>query len=222
MSIEVIYDEACVKRKPWHLPFCAEFGEIAGLRRVLKLHLRLWGLPDLVHAAQICVTELASNVVEHVGAGTPATLAVSMSGTYLRIELHDPDARALPTLLDAEREAESGRGMVLVDAVAERWGVILRADSKVVWCELATDLTDPNGHAGGPRVARVEEYLTLYRTASHPHAAGPGRLSAAIAEEAAIDMITDLLHWLRAHGCDPDDALDRAQVHFEAEAGAKG
>ncbi|MGW0824198.1 hypothetical protein [Streptomyces sp. NPDC002845] len=39
----------------------------------------------------------------------------------------------------------------------------------------------------------------------------------AIVEEAAIDMIADLLHWLRAHGCDADEALDRAQIHFEAE-----
>ncbi|MEW2067669.1 hypothetical protein [Streptomyces sp. NPDC007346] len=37
------------------------------------------------------------------------------------------------------------------------------------------------------------------------------------AEEAAIDVIADLLHRLRAHGCDPDSALDRAQTHFEAE-----
>ncbi|MGW7362329.1 ATP-binding protein [Streptomyces sp. NPDC054841] len=216
----MIHDKACVKRTPWNLPFSAEFGEIAGLRRVLKLYLTLWGLPELVHAAQVCVTELVSNVVEHVGACTPATLAVSMSGTYLRIELHDPDTRALPTLLNAEHEAESGRGMVLVDVVSDRWGVILRADSKVVWCELATDLADPNGHTGGPRAARVEEYLTLYGTARHPQANGPGRLGVAVAEEAAIDMIADLLHWLRAHGCDPDDALDRAQMHFEAEAGA--
>ncbi|MFH9133202.1 hypothetical protein [Streptomyces sp. NPDC017524] len=37
------------------------------------------------------------------------------------------------------------------------------------------------------------------------------------AEEAAIDVCADLLHWLRAHGRDPDGALDRAQAYFEAE-----
>jgi hypothetical protein len=30
-------------------------------------------------------------------------------------------------------------------------------------------------------------------------------------------MITDLLYWLSDRGCDPDDILDRAQMHFEAE-----
>ncbi|MFI1397724.1 ATP-binding protein [Streptomyces sp. NPDC020681] len=207
----------CVKRKPWELPFSAEPSEVTGLRRILRLHLTLWGLPELVEPAQICVTELTSNVIRHVGAGTPATLAVSMSGTHLRIEMHDPDTRALPTLLSPEREAESGRGMTLVDAVTDRWGVILRADSKVVWCELATNLTRPNGHTDSPRVAHAEEYLSLYCTASHPRPSGSGRLSVAVAEEAAIDLITDVLHWLRAHGCDPDDALDRAQMHFEAQ-----
>lgn len=213
----MIYASDCVRRKPWDLSFEAEPCEIAGLRRVLRLHLTLWGLPELVESAQICVTELASNVIKHVGVGTPVTLAVSMRGTYLRVELHDPDTRALPTLLDAECEAESGRGITLVDAVTDRWGVSLRADSKVVWCELATDLTDPNGHTGGPRVAHAEEYLALYGTARHPRPTGSGRLSVAVAEEAAIDLIADLLHWLRAHGCDPDDTLDRAQTHFEAE-----
>ncbi|WP_309226267.1 ATP-binding protein [Streptomyces lunaelactis] len=212
-----MYGEDCVRRKPWDLPFAAEPREIAGLRRVLRLHLTLWGLPELVESAQICVTELTSNVIRHVGAGTPTTLAVSMSGTRLRIEVHDPDTRALPTLPGAECEAESGRGMTLVDAVTDRWGVILRADSKVVWCELATDLTGPNGHTGGLRVAHAEEYLSLYGTARHPRPSVSGRLSAAVTEEAAIDLIADLLHWLRAHGCDPDEALDRAQMHFESE-----
>lgn len=211
----MIYANECVRRKPWDLSFEAEPSEVAGLRRVLRLHLTLWGLPELVEAAQICVTELTSNVIKHVGVGTPATLAVSMSGTRLRIELRDPDARALPTLLSAECEAESGRGMVLVDAVTDQWGVILRADSKVVWCELATNLTGPNGHTDSPRVAHVEEYLTLYGMARHSRPSGSGRLSVAVAEEAAIALIADLLHWLRAHGCDPDEVLDRAQTQFE-------
>ncbi|MEU8886838.1 ATP-binding protein [Streptomyces sp. NPDC048442] len=211
-------ESGCVKRKPWELPFCAEPKEAAGVRRVLALHLTLWGLPELIDAAQICATELTSNVIKHVGPGTPATLAVSMNGTYLRVELHDPDTRALPTLLDAENDEESGRGMALVDAVTDRWGVTLRADTKVVWCELATSLTAENGHASSPRVSRAEEHLTLYRPASHLHSPATGRLGTAIAEEAAIDLIADLLHWLRAHGCDPDEALDRAQVHFEADA----
>ncbi|MBT2395543.1 ATP-binding protein [Streptomyces sp. ISL-100] len=206
-----------VPRKAWELPFLAEAEEVAGLRRVMALHLRLWGLSELTDAAQLCVTELVTNVLTHIGPGTPTTLVVSMAGTRLRIEVHDPDARALPTLLAATDRDESGRGMAIIDAITDRWGVVLRADSKVTWCELPTDLITPTGHTGGGRVTRAETFLALYRGATHPTVDPTGPLGLAVAEEATIDLIADLLHWLHAHGRDPDEALDRAQMHFEAE-----
>ncbi|WP_406115093.1 ATP-binding protein [Streptomyces sp. NBC_01014] len=205
-----------VQRKSWELPFLAEPEAVAGLRNVMRLHLGLWGLSEQIDVAQLCVSELTANVIKHVGTGTPTTLAVSMNGTHLRIEVHDPDTRALPTLVAADANSEAGRGMALVDAMTDRWGVQLRADRKVTWCELATGLASPNGHSGGAGVMRAEALLALYG-ATKP-AATATRLSVAVAQEAAIDVIADLLHWLRAHGCDPDAALDRAQMHFEAEA----
>ncbi len=206
-----------MSRQPWQLPFLAEAEEVAGIRNVLRVHLRLWGLSAQTEAAQVCASELVGNVIHHVGAGTPTTLAVSMNGTYLRIEVHDPDIRALPTLMEAAPDAERGRGMALVNAVADRWGVLLRADRKVTWCEIATALSSPHGHGGGVRVTRAEEMITMYGAAKAPRTASRTLLNLAAAEEAAIDVIADLLHWLQAHGCDPDEALDRAQRHFEAE-----
>lgn len=212
--------EACMSRKPWDLAFTAEPEEVAALRRIMRLHLRLWGLHDVADSAQLCMSELVSNVIAHVGHGTPATLAVSMTGTYLRIEVHDSDTHALPTLIETVADSESGRGMVLVDALADRWGVQLRADRKVTWCELATGLTSPNGHVGGPGVTRAEALLGLYAASKVPCESGSSKLSTAVAEEAVIDVISDFLHWLRAHGCDVDQVIDRAQMHFEAEAEA--
>ncbi|MER7343820.1 ATP-binding protein [Streptomyces aurantiacus] len=211
----------CAERKPWELSASAEPHEAVLLRKALRLHLALWGLPEVIEAAQMCVSELMSNVINHVGIGTPVTLAVSMSGTYVRIEMRDPDTRALPILLDAQCGMESGRGMALIDAFTDhRWGVILCGDSKVVWCELATDLVVPDGHSDSPQMERAEQCISLYGSVPPARMSGQGRLPVAQAEEAAIDLIADLLHWLRVHGCDPDDALDRAQMHFEAEAGA--
>lgn len=210
----------CMERKPWEVPFLAEPREVAGLRRVLQMHMAFWGLPEVVAPAQICVSELVANVIRHVGEGTPTTLAVSIQGTHVRIELRDPDTRALPTLLAPDPDVESGRGMLLVDELADRWGVALRPDSKVVWCELATTLTSPFGHTGGPRVTRSEALLTSYAARRPLGTETNSPLSVAVAEEVAIDMIADLLHWLRAHGCDPDEALDRAQTHYEAELDA--
>ncbi|MGW2742009.1 ATP-binding protein [Streptomyces sp. NPDC001450] len=206
-----------IPRKPWALPFLAEPEEVSALRRLLRIHLGTWGLHHLAEGAQLCVSELVSNVIKHVGHGTPTTLAVSMNDTFLHIEIHDPDTRALPTLLEADLDSEGGRGMALVDRLADRWGVQLRADRKVTWCELATGLSSSTGHCGGARVTRVEALLGLYGATRLPQATVPSILSVAVAEEAAIDVIADLLRWLRAHGCDADEALDRAQMHFEAE-----
>ncbi|MFE6491973.1 ATP-binding protein [Streptomyces sp. NPDC057748] len=203
-------------RKPWELPFLAQPEEVAGLRRVMRLRLRLWGLSDVSDAAETCVSELAANAIRHVGEGTPCTLTAEMRDTHLRIGLRDPDTRALPTLLSAGPDAEAGRGLTLVDAVSERWGVILGADSKLVWCDLVTRLGSAGGHINDPRVLKGEACLILHAGGAAPGPL-PGRARAAYQQETAIDLIADLLHWLRAHGYDPDEALDLAQSHFEAE-----
>ncbi|MFD9462575.1 ATP-binding protein [Streptomyces sp. NPDC060027] len=212
----------CVPRKPWGIPFVAETREVPALRRIMRLHLGLWGICEVSDAAQLCVTELVSNVITHVGSGTPATLAVSMNGTHLRIEVHDPDARALPTLVEAAADSEGGRGMALVDAVAERWGVVLHPDRKVTWCELSTQLSSSDGHSGGARVARAGAMLGFYGVTRLSRVTAPSTLGVAVAAEAAIEVIADLLHWLRAHGRDGDEALDRAQMRLEAELGMDG
>ncbi|MFD5234244.1 ATP-binding protein [Streptomyces qaidamensis] len=210
--------EACMPRKPWDVAFAAEPAEVAALRRIMRLHLGIWGLQHLADEAQLCVSELVSNVITHVGPGTPATLAVSLRGTHLRIEVHDPDTRALPALRDATTESEEGRGMALVDAVADRWGVLLRPDRKVTWCELTTRLPTADGHVEASSVMRAEALLHHYATAAQPGCrAGASRLTSTVAEETVIAAITDFLHWFRAHGRDADDMLDRAQMRFEAE-----
>jgi anti-sigma regulatory factor (Ser/Thr protein kinase) len=208
-----------MSRKSWGLDFTAEPEEVAALRRVMRLHLGIWGLHDVTEEAQLCVSELVANVITHVGHGTPATLAVSMNGTRLRIEVHDPDTRALPTLLDTDSDAETGRGMTLVDAVADRWGVQLGPDRKTMWCELATSLTTSNGHVECRRVLRAEAVLGSYAVVEESLRPGPGRPGRAVAEESVITVITDFLYWLRAHGCDVDEALDRAQTRYDAELG---
>ncbi|CAK7284281.1 ATP-binding protein [Streptomyces misionensis] len=210
----------CMPRKPWDLPFFAEPREVAALRHILRLHLDAWHLPEVVDVAQVCVTELVANVITHVGIGTPTTLVVSMNANHLRIEVHDPDTRALPTLVQARLDSEAGRGMTLVDAMADRWGVELRGDRKVTWCEMATGLAEACAHTVRSLTAGVDELLNGYRVKKGLGLAGAESepLALAAAEEAAIDIIADLLRWMQAHGRDADDVLDRAQTHFEAQA----
>ncbi|MFC7816535.1 MULTISPECIES: ATP-binding protein [unclassified Streptomyces] len=209
--------------QPWRLPFLATADQVGALRRALRIHLEYWGLRELADAAEVCAGELVTNVVKHVGPETPSTLVASLGGSHLRIEVHDPDARALPTLTCASIEAEDGRGMTLVDAMSDRWGVELAGDRKVTWCEFRIDVTwTERQHLPMPRLARAADVLTLYGGTEPPRqSVGHSRLSAAVAEEAAINAITDLLYWFRAQGLDVDDALDRAQSHFEAECEAR-
>ncbi|MBO1337694.1 ATP-binding protein [Streptomyces sp. VRA16 Mangrove soil] len=192
----MIYAGDCARREPWVRRFSALPSEVALLRRELKICLTQWGLGPQVEAAQTCVSELVTNVIQHVGEGTPATLWVTLNGPYLRCAVEDPDTRALPTLLAVGDAMESGRGMALVDTVANhRWGVILRAGAKVVWCELAVD---PLSY--GSSVIRSRTPLAM-----------------AASQEVTVGVLVDLMHWLRERGYDPDEVLDRAQAHFEAE-----
>ncbi|MFJ7625974.1 ATP-binding protein [Streptomyces sp. NPDC097595] len=207
-----------VERRKWELPFLAEPSELASMRKAIRRRLELWGLSSVAPAAQLCVTELASNVIKHVGTGTPSCLEVSMSGSYVRIEVSDPDGRRLPTLVRSDDLSEQGRGVALVDGVAARWGVILRGDSKVTWCEIATDLQSPDSHIGSGQVAKAEALLGLCGLGERAKATRPRATTAREAAETATGLIADLLLWLAAHGFDADEALDRAQLLFEAES----
>ncbi|MZD05780.1 ATP-binding protein [Streptomyces sp. SID5785] len=214
--------QICVRRKPWTLAFAAEPEELAALRRITGLHLRCWGLHHLVDAAQLCVTELVTNVIGHVGPGTPAELSLGMRGTAVRIEVQDPDLRALPTLLRAADDAEGGRGMAIVAATARRWGVLIQDDRKVTWCELATGLGRPGGHIDDDRVNRAEALLALYCEAEALRTAGPRAASGSqgpdITREATVGaLIADLLRWARAHGYDADDVLSSAEARIYGE-----
>jgi anti-sigma regulatory factor (Ser/Thr protein kinase) len=87
---------------------------------------------------QLCVTELVANVIRHVGEGTPVRVRmVRVDGDRIRVEVSDPAACALPVLLGASDDDESGRGLALLEAVVLRWGVEQQgAVGKTVWCEV--------------------------------------------------------------------------------------
>ncbi|MDQ0811557.1 anti-sigma regulatory factor (Ser/Thr protein kinase) [Streptomyces sp. B3I7] len=97
----------------------------------------------------LCVSELLTNVIDHVGEGTPVTVRV-LGTPYgsTRVEVTDPDPRALPVLLRASPADESGRGLALLDALALRWGVEQGAGHKTVWCEVEGEAAEAAGHGG--------------------------------------------------------------------------
>ncbi|MBC2904972.1 ATP-binding protein [Streptomyces cupreus] len=204
----------CVPRKEWEVPFRATPREVPALRRITRLHLTHWGLLDVLENAQLCVSELATNVVKHVGLGAPAVLAVCMNGTKLHLEVQDPYADAVPILECAGTQDEGGRGLELIDAMSERWGVRRTSTGKATWCELATALTSPHGHVQDHRVSRADELLSSYdANAACFMRAGVATLDQAA--KCAARLIVDLLCWTQAHGLDPGSLLEEAQESFE-------
>ncbi|MFB7503399.1 ATP-binding protein [Streptomyces broussonetiae] len=111
----------------------------ARLARLLtERQLAEWGAP-FEEATQV-VAELASNAVLHGrvrGRDFRLGLTLHDDGT-LRIEVTDARGDRVPCLHDpVAEESERGRGLRIVAAYAERWGVAeAPAGAKIVWAEL--------------------------------------------------------------------------------------
>ncbi|MBD9702263.1 ATP-binding protein [Streptomyces sp. ID01-12c] len=195
------------------LPFQAGPAEVRLLRRATAAQLAYWGLLAAADEAELVVTELATNVVRHVGEGTSATLILEWRGERLRLEVHDK-SRAMPSASTADYDAECGRGLRLLAELAVGWGAVLTAAGKAVWCEI---LIGP-----GQACRRIERAVGVLEGYQGPSRGAPLRGSGRGIgyEESAVALIADLLHWTAARGLDPDDILDRAQMHYEAEADA--
>ncbi|CAL9480149.1 hypothetical protein SUDANB96_03040 [Streptomyces sp. enrichment culture] len=109
----------------------------ARLARLLAVEqLRAWDLPS-DHAAQI-VAELAANAVTHGRVtGRDFQLTLYVVGRTLRIEVTDTRGDCLPRPQSPAVEAESGRGLLLVAALSDRWGVAEGPPPrKTVWAEV--------------------------------------------------------------------------------------
>ncbi|MET7735155.1 ATP-binding protein [Streptomyces sp. NPDC005402] len=195
------------------LPFEAVPSEVRLLRQAAAKQLSRWGVSAATDETELLVTELATNVVKHVGEGATATLILEWRGERLRLEVHDK-SQAAPSVRSVECDEECGRGLHLLSALALDWGTVLTAAGKAVWCEIPIS----PGRACR-RIERAVEALETYQ-ATRGQGAAFGRGSSAGLDESAVELIADLLHWTAARGHDPDDVLDRAQMHYEAEAAA--
>jgi anti-sigma regulatory factor (Ser/Thr protein kinase) len=109
--------------------------ESAGVARQMSLSVvRRWGLPQLADTVELLVSELVGNAVRHTGARTFG-LRMKRRRGWVRVEVRDP-SRALPCLMPVREMDVSGRGLFLVDKLADRWGVDLQARGKITWFEV--------------------------------------------------------------------------------------
>ncbi|MFC8001370.1 ATP-binding protein [Streptomyces olivaceus] len=116
----------------------------ARLARLLAVDvLRGWGVSG--DAAGHVVAELAANAATHGRLpGRSFRLTLHVIGDTLRIEVTDTRRDRLPEPQTPDAAGESGRGLLLVEALADRWGVIeARFPHKIVWAELTLTPPEP-------------------------------------------------------------------------------
>ncbi|GAA2093334.1 ATP-binding protein [Streptomyces albiaxialis] len=127
-----------VREEGFELP--AHTSSVARARARVHAHLRRWGFPEeLGHTAQLVISEFFTNAVLHTDSGQ-ISCSLQLSGQRLRIEVTDEGTeRCAPKLRDATDDEVNGRGLQLVSALAERWGVSAGDHprcGRVVWAEL--------------------------------------------------------------------------------------
>lgn len=109
---------------------------IGQVRRIISAQLRYWHLDPLIDHAALGVTELLTNVHRHAQPDKMCTVDVELLLDRLTVSVHDHDPR-LPTVRDPGMASTSGRGLALVAAMSESWGVRPQGDTgKVVWFTL--------------------------------------------------------------------------------------
>ncbi|ATW48994.1 ATP-binding protein [Streptomyces peucetius] len=119
-------------------PSTAEIG-----RDLVRDVLGVWHLDGLADRAALIVTELIANASRHTPCSEIRLTVARPEATRLRVGVVDREPARLPILSQAADDDESGRGLLLVDAVADRWGYDLhgtgrRPWGKEVWAELLT------------------------------------------------------------------------------------
>jgi anti-sigma regulatory factor (Ser/Thr protein kinase) len=98
--------------------------------------IRAWGIDVDGEAAVLLTSELVTNAVLHDGAGT-IVLTMSCRDGRFRVDVHDASPHPPVAARSAEPDAETGRGLMLVDSIADEWGYYPTAAGKGVFFTLA-------------------------------------------------------------------------------------
>ncbi|MCH6161256.1 SpoIIE family protein phosphatase [Streptomyces marispadix] len=110
----------------------SEPGAASRARALVGRTLHDWGLDELVDTAQLLTNELVTNAYRHARGEIGLQLA---KGGTLVVEVSDQDER-LPHRAETTPECQWGRGLTLVDGLAQKWGARSITSGKVVWFEL--------------------------------------------------------------------------------------
>ncbi|MFE2034725.1 SpoIIE family protein phosphatase [Streptomyces scopuliridis] len=113
-------------------------GDPEGLRtarHMIRAAVAAWGARERSDEIELAADELITNALLHTDGGAVVTVRV-LPGVErrMRVEVEDGSS-ALPHRRDAGYSGVSGRGLQLVEGLADEWGVESRGSGKCVWCE---------------------------------------------------------------------------------------
>jgi anti-sigma regulatory factor (Ser/Thr protein kinase) len=111
---------------------------VAGGRRFVRETLGL--RHPAVERVALGVSELATNAIKHTpsGVGGHITIGIVASGSTVRAEVTNDGTMAFDPYVTTDADAESGRGILIVAALADAWGVVEHAGRTTVWAEFRT------------------------------------------------------------------------------------
>jgi anti-sigma regulatory factor (Ser/Thr protein kinase) len=134
--MQLTADQRTASTRHYRIHLAASDSGVGRARRAAGRLLDSWGLGDTADTATLLVSELLTNVLVHVGPGVQYSLTVAHDGRRLLVEVRDPSPR-LPVLRGGDDEdAEFGRGLAMVDCMADTWGCTPLPPGKVVWFHL--------------------------------------------------------------------------------------
>ena len=87
--------------------------------------------------AELLACELVTNAVRHATDAAQVTVAVLRRGGVVHVDVVDDGCTGLPHWREADGHDEGGRGFLLVNALAERWGFLRERSGTCVWFEIA-------------------------------------------------------------------------------------
>ncbi|WEH17342.1 ATP-binding protein [Streptomyces sp. VNUA24] len=140
-------------------------------RRLTVRRMQEWGylsVSDTSCAVALVVGELAANAVQHgrvPGHGFGLRIALDAAAGLVRVEVADAASAKWPPKAPplSYPEGESGRGLLLVDVLAVRWGSAPRRPvGKTVWAEVSIETAGraAGGKSGGPPLAGAGDQPT--------------------------------------------------------------
>ncbi|GGL81933.1 ATP-binding protein [Streptomyces fumigatiscleroticus] len=112
----------------------ADLRAVPEARRALRELLRHWGRPGRSEIAELLTSELVTNALVHTD--DDAVLTATVGPCSLRVEVRDFVARRPRLRVPNADDGTHGRGLILVQSLADAWGVRPHGIGKAVWFEL--------------------------------------------------------------------------------------